>query len=315
MSVTFRTALMAVIIVLLLLILLAATYYLYWMNKSLSRAEKMLEDAVNGNFREHSFDETRLSRLESRMYHFIGSAALNKQRLEEEREKLKELIGDISHQTKTPLANIRLYSQLLLEQELSEKAAGLALQVETQSRKLDFLVANLVKLSRLESNFFTFYPEKLEASKLLMELKNSYSPQAEEKEVALILKPFPEEAAVVYCDRKWTLEALGNLVDNAVKYTPSGGTVTLSMKCSPMFTTIIIEDTGIGICEDEQPKIFGRFYRSPKVRNQEGVGIGLYLTRQLLAGQNALLKMTSVEEKGTCFQVSFATLDSNLTKL
>lgn len=111
------------------------------------------------------------------------------------------------------------------------------------------------------------------------------------------------------------MKSLGNLVDNAVKYTPSSGKVRLSLKCSPMFTTIIIEDTGIGICEDEQPRVFGRFYRSPRVRNQEGVGIGLYLARQLLTNQKAILKMSSAEGRGTCFQVSFSALGSNLTKL
>ena len=104
-------------------------------------------------------------------------------------------------------------------------------------------------------------------------------------------------------DLKWTVEALYNLVDNAVKYTPAGGSVTLRAREYELFCRIDVTDTGPGIPEAEQAKIFQRFYRSPAVSGEEGVGIGLYLARQIAAGQGGYLKVTSRPGEGSTFSL------------
>ena len=103
-------------------------------------------------------------------------------------------------------------------------------------------------------------------------------------------------------DFKWTAEALANIVDNALKYTEHG-TITISAVSYEMFARIDISDTGSGIPENEQAKIFARFYRSKSVQEQEGVGIGLYLARQILSGEDGYIKVTSALGKGSTFSV------------
>ena len=103
-------------------------------------------------------------------------------------------------------------------------------------------------------------------------------------------------------DGKWTAEALANIVDNAIKYTEHG-TIRISAVSYEMFARIDIADTGLGIPESEQAKIFARFYRSKAVQEQEGVGIGLYLARQILSGEGGYIKVDSVPGKGSTFSV------------
>ena len=106
-----------------------------------------------------------------------------------------------------------------------------------------------------------------------------------------------------YFDRKWTVEAIYNLVDNAVKYTPNGGKIKISLTNTELFARIEIADTGIGISEDETARIFQRFYRRTDVCGEEGIGIGLYLARQILAGENGYMKVKSVVGAGSSFFV------------
>ena len=112
-----------------------------------------------------------------------------------------------------------------------------------------------------------------------------------------------KQACVAKYDPKWTQEAVFNLLDNAVKYSPEGSEITVSMQEYEMFSCISISDQGIGIPEEEQPLIFGRFYRGSGVREQSGVGIGLYLTRQIIEGQGGYVTVRSEMGQGTTFQV------------
>ena len=104
-------------------------------------------------------------------------------------------------------------------------------------------------------------------------------------------------------DAKWTEEAVCNLLDNAVKYTPAGGRVTVSSRDFEMFSVIRVEDTGPGIAEEEQARVFSRFYRSPSVRDREGVGLGLCLTRQIAEGQGGYVKLDSAPGRGSRFSL------------
>lgn len=107
----------------------------------------------------------------------------------------------------------------------------------------------------------------------------------------------------VICDMKWTAEALGNMVDNAIKYTPSGGMVQMKAEQYSFFARIDIVDNGIGIEKEEIPKIFGRFYRSLSVADHQGVGIGLFLAREIIQAQKGYVKVKSEIGKGSIFSV------------
>lgn len=271
----------------------------YRMRMMTARLNRMLEAAVKGEFSEEIFDESLASSLESRLAGYLSASAVSSRNLKEEKEKIKELIADISHQTKTPIANILLYAQLLQEQEFSEENKRCVEALCGQAEKLNFLIASLVKLSRLETGILALHPVKNPLRPMLEDIRVQFAPKAEEKGVRFLIEDTEEKAVF---DRKWTTEALGNLVDNAIKYTPSGGKIHIAVEAYELFCRITVSDTGIGICEEEQAKVFGRFYRSQEVSETEGVGIGLYLTRQILSEEGGYIKLSSGVE-GTEFSV------------
>lgn len=269
---------------------------------------KMLDDAISGEFAESSFDESELSKLQSKLMRYLTSSSMSEKKLREEKENIEELITNISHQTKTPLTNIMMYSELLGEKadgELKEYAD----EIHSQSKKLEELITALVKMSRLETGIFRLQPED---NSLMSVLKRAYDqalPKARLKNIELIMDESRD--AVVCLDLKWTTEAVFNIIDNAIKYSDEGTSINLRINTFEMFSCISVEDHGIGIEEDEIPKLFARFYRSREVSDNEGIGVGLYLARQLVEEQGGYIKVKSTPGKGSTFELFFP----NVSKL
>lgn len=280
-------------------------YHLHTL-RMIRRLEDMIDAAIDNSFTEYTFDESRLSALESRFAKYLSASETSRKNIEAEKNNIKELISDISHQTKTPVANILLYAELLGEQNLPPEAGQYVSFLTLQAEKLNFLISTLVKLSRLETGILTLSPIKTAVFPMLEELVSQYSPQAQEKGLFLSLKqqdPENETAnpAAVF-DEKWTMEAIANLIDNAIKYTERGN-ITLSVSSYEMFLCIQVTDTGIGIPEQEYSKIFSRFYRSEAVHEKPGVGIGLFLAREVIMLENGYIKVSSRPGKGSVFSV------------
>ena len=270
--------------------------------KTFDSISGMLDEAIAGKFQGGMYDETRFSQIEAKLKRFLDLNRLSKKQLERDQSSTKTLISDISHQTKTPIANIILYASLLAEQESVSKEAGeMVAQISCHADKLNFLIQSLIKTSRLESGIISVHPVEDNIGKLLGNVVWECIPKAKEKGVRLIWDK--QEELWGYFDFKWTAEALYNILDNAVKYTPEGGTVAVSVTSYEMFQRIVIKDTGIGISEEEQAKIFLRFWRSPSVSEKEGVGIGLYLAREIVTRQGGYVKVESRPGEGTAFSV------------
>ena len=284
--------------------LCVAAAVILWDRWKLRRAmrglDEMLDAAIRDEFRETALDESMRSRVEAKLADYLSASALSAHRVKTEKESIEALISDISHQTKTPLSNILLYTQLLSEQGLPESGKACVDALEGQTRKLQTLIDSLVKLSRLESGLLTFHPQRESLSPMLKNAVAQLRPKADEKGVSLTFCPTDEEAVF---DRKWTEEAVCNLLDNAVKYTPSGGRVTVRAIPYELFCRVDVTDTGPGIPEEEQPKIFGRFYRGQGHSSEEGVGVGLYLVRQIAAGQGGYVKVSSRPGEGATFSL------------
>ena len=275
-------------------------------NKTIRRLEMMLDAALSGDFQENDYDETKLSRLESKWKRFLAASMLSRENLNREKENVKSLVSDISHQTKTPMTNIRLYAFLLGElieaetgMQRQEEAAVMIGELVRQTEKLEFLIQALTKMSRLESNIVEVRPEQQPITPLLQDVVAEAAMKADGKNIT-IRNVYAGEAFACF-DYKWTKEALGNVLDNAVKYSPPGSTVTLSVLEYEMYLAVSVRDEGRGIREEEIPKIFGRFYRAEEVSQEEGVGIGLYLTREILRKENGYVKVKSQLEKGSEF--------------
>ena len=267
--------------------------------KTIKKIEQMLDAANNGTFKETIFDESELSALETRFAHYFSSATLSAQNVVQEKNRIQTLISDISHQTKTPIANLLLYNELLLEENLSDSAKSYANALYQQSEKLRFLIDSLVKLSRLENGILTLSVQRGPLQPMLKNITEQHTAKANEKGLSLSL--YDTNLSATF-DSKWTSEALVNILDNAIKYTPHGS-ITISVTSYEMFVRIDIKDSGIGISEQEQAQIFSRFYRSKDVSDQEGVGIGLYLTRQIISGEGGYIKVKSTHGQGSTFSV------------
>ena len=286
-----------------LFLALAAIVFDRWRtSRTMKRLDQMLTKAMNGSFTEEAFDETRLSALESRLSRFLAASTVSAGKLQEQRDQLSSLVSDISHQTKTPMANILLYAQLLEEQPLTSQGQDCARAVAAQAEKLQTLMDALVKTSRLETGLLALHPKPGDIRPVIHRAMAQYLPKAEAKGVGLTAGQ--SEGSGVF-DPKWTEEALCNLLDNAVKYTPPGGTVTVEVRSYEMFAAVRVADNGPGIPEGEQAKIFGRFYRAANAYQKEGVGIGLYLIRQIAEGQGGYVKVSSGKGGGSVFSLYF----------
>ena len=244
----------------------------------LENMSRMLDTAMQGDFTEDSFDESLLSALESKLAHYLAASTVSAKNVQAEKDKLKALIGDISHQTKTPIANILLYTQLLMEQPGNRDCLD---ALEGQTKKLQSLIDALVKTSRLESGVIALHPARGNLQAVIGAALSQIAPKAAAKNIQITLEPVGADAVF---DTKWTEEALYNLLDNAVKYTPAGGAVRVTATAYQLFSAIHVSDTGPGIAEEEQPRVFQRFYRGAQHSEEEGVGIGLYLVRQIAEG-------------------------------
>ena len=284
--------------------LLAAAGFAVWTRlrtrRMLDTLGKMLDDAIRGEFRESLYDESRLSALETRMAHYLSASAVSAKNLAEEKDAIKTLIGDISHQTKTPIANLLLYAQLLEEQDLPPESREYVSALEHQAEKLRFLIDALVKTSRLESGVLAMTPKRHGIQQLLDTASAQAAPGAEAKAITLTVEPTDLTARF---DPKWTAEALSNLLDNAVKYTPPGGQVAVTVTPWDALVKIDVADTGRGIPEGAQGAIFQRFYREAAVHDVEGVGLGLFLTREIVTRQGGYVKVSSAPGQGATFSL------------
>lgn len=283
-------------------------YFFKRERRIIGRLQDMLDSAAMGTFEDKYFDESRVSLLENSMWRYICDNRLSYMQLLEQKESLQKVVSDISHQAVIPVSNVILYSQLLEEELLLIEGSGNTEAHESvhvileQAGKMDFFLQMLVRLSRLERGIITVKPERQCIGNVLKPLRQQYGLKAEQKNIGLEIEDSQEMAVF---DRKWTIEAAANILDNAIKYTPEGGKVSVQVIPYSMFLRLDVCDNGIGIKEDEQGKIFTRFYRSDTVRNEQGTGAGLYIAREVMEAQDGYIKVKSEEGQGSTFSLFF----------
>lgn len=224
-----------------------------------------------------------------------------------EKKQIKELISDISHQTKTPIANIKIYLEILEnEEENIEKVRECLKKMEKQTEKLDFLLKSMVKMSRLETGIIEIHKKPCSIYETLGRAVAAIVPKAEKKKIGIYVDC--QEDLILSHDSKWTEEAIFNILDNAVKYTPEDcpsrmKSIRISVVVQEFFTSIAIRDSGKGIAVQRQAEIFQRFYREPEVHDKEGIGVGLYLARKIIMMQDGYIDVRSEPGKGACFRI------------
>ncbi|MCI9597203.1 MAG: HAMP domain-containing histidine kinase [Firmicutes bacterium] len=265
--------------------------------------EKWLDELVSGREikTEADMEDTLTSKINekiSRVSHIWTSKTAETQR---EKEAIKELISDLSHQTKTPIANMKIYLELLEGEKLPIQAGDFLRNIGRQTDKLDFLLRSMVKMSRMETGIIRIQKQRTPLIHTVGRAVEAIVPKAEAKQLRLSVDC--GEEITVNCDSKWTEEAIFNILDNAVKYTDRGGKIRITVTVQEIFTKISVQDSGKGIALERQAEIFARFYREPEVHNQEGIGIGLYLARKIIEMQNGYMEVHSRAGEGSDFQI------------
>ena len=246
--------------------------------------------------------DTIFARISHRLSQLYRIMQENRRKVDEERQELQMLVSDISHQVKTPVSNLKMVTDTLLARPVTEQERRDFLQgVRSQTDKLEFLFQALVKTSRLETGAIRLEKKDGLLIDTLAQAMSGIVYGAEKKGIAVSVQ-CPEDLRVSH-DSKWTAEALFNLLDNAVKYTPAGGQISVSVEQWEMYVKLDVADTGKGIPESRQAAVFRRFYREEEVHDQPGVGIGLYLAREIITQQGGYMKVTSELGRGSTFSV------------
>ena len=246
--------------------------------------------------------ETQLARIGHRLARLYQIMRENRRRVDEERQELQTLVSDISHQVKTPVSNLKMATDTLLTNPMTEsERTDFIRGIRAQTDKLDFLFQALVKTSRLETGVIQLDKKPNRLFDTVAQAMSGIVYAAEKKEIAVSVD-CPEDLLLSH-DSKWTAEALFNLLDNAVKYTPAGGEISVSVTLWEMYVEIKVMDTGKGISESNQAAIFRRFFREEEVHEQQGIGIGLYLAREIVTRQGGYIKVVSEPGRGSSFSI------------
>lgn len=278
------------------------------MNRNYSRFTEEVCSYVDYLIMDKSFGESPLeeetlnSKIEMKLKRLADVTRFSEKKNQQQKDEIQKMVSDISHQLKMPIANITMYNDTILNHDLPRDKEREFLKImQKQVENLEFLVESLIKMSRLESNLIVLKKEQDNLYECVVEAVSNISLKADKKHIEISLKC--DELYILPCDKKWTTEAIFNVLDNAVKYTPQSGTISIVVERLEIFTKLSIIDNGIGIAEEHINDIFKRFYREGKVHKEEGVGIGLYLTREIITKQGGYVKVKSKEGVGTQFSL------------
>lgn len=292
-------------------------YYRKRMQAATQMLLERLDRAIGGEMQEEIFDESVDAAVTERLNRLLELTNMHQEQAETERDTIKSIISNITHQIRTPVTNIMLYTGLLQEivaapgQDggVTENISHLLLKLQKQADKLDFFMKELVKSTYTEQEMISLHPEMTDVQEIMAAACQTVELSAMKKGIVIAVQSAgdvqqhgKEETAdgiLCYADRKWTVEALANVLDNAVKYSPSGSRIDVRLRTGESFLCVEVEDRGCGIREEEQGRIFERFYRAEEVSAEPGFGIGLYLVREVLSRQGGYARVKSVPGEGT----------------
>ena len=289
--------------IIILIILIMCNLMKYVFNK-LDKVSKNIECIIHGkyNIKDDFKEEGIFNIIHSDLNKLSKNINIKIKNLDKEKENIKELVTDISHQLKTPLASLKLYNSLLLEEDLDEEDSIEFLKTSSISiNKLQSLIESLVNISRLETSMISIKKENKNIKATIIKAIESVKPKAMNKCISINLNDFDDK--IVPHDSKWTEECIFNILDNAVKYTNLKGKIDIYVQDAINFIRIDIKDNGIGIDKNEFNNIFKRFYKSEEVQELEGSGVGLYLSRKILESQGGNIIVSSQKGEGSKFSL------------
>lgn len=282
------------------LVITIAYFLLQW-----NKLDKILENFQKADYkdvRNQELLETRESRIASQLRQILNSAHFKENQATDEKNQVMELISDLSHQLKTPLANIVMNMELLQNDSLPiEQQKEFLDHTKNQADKMQWLMENLLKASRLENGIIHFSAENTGIKETIAKAVSAVYAQSSKKNISLSVEEFQDFP--LYHNPKWTAEALTNILENAIKYSPENSKIRIHISRMDIYSRIIISDEGVGIPEKEYNRIFQRFYRGKNVEQQDGTGLGLYLSQLILQCEKGYITVSSKVGQGSSFSV------------
>lgn len=294
-----------VVIIIAQIVMVICILIVVWQRKNtrtlIENLTTMIDEATKGTLKSRRSDGSVFSDLEVKMNQYLKICIVRNRRAKEKKDLIKSLIAEVAFQTQAPLANVKMYSDMLLEQEdLSEDNMKIAKRISNQSARLKTMLESLVKISILESGLNSITPKQQNMGGLLYEVKQELEPLAESKKISIQYKRKNIQAVVDY---PWTVVAISYILENAIKYSNPESVVKMNIVQYDNYARVDITDNGMGIDYKETDAVFKRFYRGKEAQKQEGLGIGLYLAKHIIQEQCGFIKVSSMVGKGTMFSI------------
>lgn len=247
--------------------------------------------------------EGELAVLNSEIYKMTVRLREQTERLENEKNYLKDYLANISHQIRTPMTSINIMISRLSRQELTfEDRLKMIKEISKLLTRIEWLITALLKVAQLESDTVKLKKEKTNVEEVVNKALEPLKIQAEIKNIKMKLKI--EKNTNYKGDYYWSVEAISNIIKNCIEHSENGGIIEIISETNPIYTEIIITDEGKGICKEDLPHLFERFYRGNN-SGSEGIGIGLYLTKMIVSKQNGVITAKNRENKGAEFNIKF----------
>lgn len=280
--------------------ILLSLYYARSQNRKISEMEQYCEGILHGNYALDLRDneEGQFSILKNKVYDITVMLNEKNRYLEQNKKETEKLIADISHQLKTPITSLNMINELLYMDLQEEKKAEFLDNMQKDLMRIEWFVKTILNLARLDSGTLALKREAVEVSELSEEIVNHFQIFCEVNGCEIHVSH--AEGISLLCDRKWTKEAINNLVKNAIEH--GAKQIAMDWERNYLYTKLNVTDDGEGIEEEEIPHIFERFYRT-KNSKADSLGLGLAFCKSIIENQDGEIKVRSKKGEGTTFTI------------
>lgn len=258
--------------------------------KEMETFSRMLDKLLNGEDLDVSVEymDSLPSKIRYQMLRLSEKIQGREHKLTRERNEIREQIAEIAHQIRNPLANIESYLELLSDAASDAERQECLEALRNSEAQLHFLTESFIKMARLENRIIQIKADAGVLSSTIMQSILQVKKAADAKRIRVTLE-MDEELKVSH-DANWLCEAVYNILENSVKYSPYDSEIRVSVAQDEMYTRILVSDSGIGIAQGEEGRIFQKFYRGKETDGQPGFGLGLYLSREIILMHGGFLK-------------------------
>lgn len=293
-------------IIILLISIFVILYFFQRRNKKIEQLIQYMEQIMQKKYelKIENNTEDELTHLRNELYKITILLKEQADTEQKERKQLSKSISDISHQLKTPLTSVSIMLDNMIENpSMEEKTKEQFIhEIRRQIEWINWLVISLLKLSRLDANVEIFQQEKIKIEELIQNTIQNLAIPIEIKNQEIIVQG--DKNAKIIGDYKWQLEAITNIVKNAIEHTPENKKIWITLEENTLFTKIVIKDEGPGIAKEDIKHIFERFYKG-KNSSENSIGIGLALAKSIIEKQNGYISCYSKLKEGTVFEIKY----------